>query len=48
VQGSTGTLAGMEGTPFKEMKPGRKFVWVLKVVVCALSFGMLFPNVMSD
>jgi hypothetical protein len=35
-------------TPFKEMTPGRKVVFILKIVVCILSFGMVFPNVMND
>ncbi|HYY61226.1 MAG TPA: hypothetical protein VE756_07545 [Burkholderiales bacterium] len=36
------------GTPYKEMKPGQKVAFVLKLAICILSFGMLFPNVMSD
>jgi hypothetical protein len=36
------------GTPFKEMTPKQKFVFVLKVVVCVITFGVVFPNVMSD
>jgi hypothetical protein len=35
-------------TPFKEMSTGRKAVFILKVFVCILSFGMVFPNVMND
>ena len=30
--------------PYKEMKPVQKTVFVLKLVVCILSFGMLFPT----
>jgi hypothetical protein len=37
-----------EGTPYKEMKPGRKALFIFKLVVCILTFGMAFPNVMSD
>jgi hypothetical protein len=36
------------GTPYKEMKPGRKVLFILKLAICIISFGMLFPNVMSD
>jgi hypothetical protein len=36
------------GKPFKEMTPKQKFVFVSKVVVCAITFGLVFPNVMSD
>ncbi len=37
-----------QGTPYKQMTPRQKFRFVVKLVVCILSFGMLFPNVMSD
>jgi hypothetical protein len=36
------------GTPFKEMTPKQKFVFVLQVVVCVITFGVVSPNVMSD
>jgi hypothetical protein len=37
-----------QGTPYKQMTPRQKFKFVVKLVVCILTFGMLFPNVMSD
>jgi len=37
-----------EGTPYKEMKPQQKFFFICKLVVCILTFGMAFPNVMGD
>jgi len=37
-----------EGTPYKDMKPGQKVTFVLKLVVCIVTFGMAFPNVMND
>ncbi len=37
-----------EGTPFKQMKPGQKVVFILKLAICILTFGIVFPNVMSD
>ena len=36
------------GTPYGEMKPGRKVIFVLKLAICILTFGMAFPNVISD
>jgi len=37
-----------QGTPYKQMTPRQKFKFVVKLAICILSFGMLFPNVMSD
>ena len=39
---------GHQGTPYKQMTPRQKLSFVIKLTVCILSFGMLFPNVMSD
>ena len=36
------------GTPYKDMKPGQKVRFILKLAICILTFGMAFPNVMSD
>jgi hypothetical protein len=36
------------GTAFKNMTPRRKVVFVIKLAVCILTFGMAFPNVMGD
>jgi hypothetical protein len=36
------------GTPFSDMQPATKIRWVLKLAVCVMSFGFVFPNVMSD
>ena len=36
------------GTPFNKMTRQRKVLWIFKVIVCAITFGMAFPNVMSD
>jgi len=30
------------GRPFKEMTPKQKFVFVSKVAVCAITFGLVF------
>ena len=37
-----------KGTPFKDMSPRQKVLWILKLSVSILTFGMAFPNVMSD
>jgi hypothetical protein len=33
---------------FKQMSPQQKFVFILKLTVSILSFGLIFPNLMSD
>lgn len=33
---------------FAEMTRRQKVIFVLKVIVCVLSFGMIYPNVMHD
>ncbi|MCA3019275.1 MAG: hypothetical protein ING73_16720 [Rhodocyclaceae bacterium] len=33
---------------FGVMYPATKFRWVLKLAVCVMSFGFVFPNVMTD
>jgi hypothetical protein len=37
-----------EGTPFDKMTRKRKVIFILKLVVCIMTFGMAFPHVMSD
>lgn len=36
------------GTPFKQMTRDRKVRFIFKVLVCVISFGFIFPNVMGD
>jgi hypothetical protein len=36
------------GIAFKNMTQAHKIRWSLKLVLCVLSFGFIFPNVMSD
>ncbi len=36
------------GTPYKDMKPKQKVVFILKLAICILTFGLAFPNVMSE
>jgi hypothetical protein len=33
---------------FKQMSPRQKFVFILKLTVSIISFGMIFPNLMND
>jgi len=33
---------------YNEMTRRQKVVWVLKLAVCIISFGMIYPNVMHD
>jgi hypothetical protein len=37
-----------EGTPYHEMKPRQKVFFIVKLVISIITFGMAFPNVMSD
>ena len=37
-----------EGKKYKDMNGREKITFILKLVACILSFGMIFPNVMSD
>ena len=36
------------GTPYAQMSPTRKALFILKLVISIVTFGMAFPNVMSD
>lgn len=36
------------GTPFNKMGSGRKTLFICKLIVCILTFGLAFPNVMAD
>lgn len=38
----------LRGTPFKQMSRRNKYRFVLQLTVCVLSFGFIFPNVMSS
>jgi len=37
-----------QGLPFKKMDRRQKIVFILKLSVCIITFGMAFPHVMSD
>lgn len=36
------------GKPFNEMSKPQKIKFVMKLVLCILTFGFAFPNVMGD
>ena len=36
------------GTPFNKMSGGRKTLFICKLIVSILTFGLAFPNVMAD
>ena len=36
------------GTPYSQMKPQQKAMFILKLALCILTFGFVFPNIMSD
>ena len=36
------------GTPFREMTRARKIAFVMKVLVCATTFGFIFSDVMNS
>ena len=36
------------GTPFKEMSSTRKTLFVCKLILSIVTFGLAFPNVMAD
>jgi hypothetical protein len=36
------------GMPFRQMTGRQKFLFIVKLTVCIITFGMAFPNVMSD
>jgi hypothetical protein len=40
---------GQPASPkFSEMTRREKFIYVLKVIACVLSFGFIFPNINLD
>jgi hypothetical protein len=48
-QAAQGSAATAKKKPtFKEMTGRQKTVFILKLTVSILSFGMIYPNLMSD
>jgi hypothetical protein len=38
----------LHGTPFNEMVPQKKALFILRVIICAGTFGFVFADVMND
>jgi len=38
----------MAGKPYAQMTAAQKFRFICKLTLCILSFGFIFPNVMSE
>lgn len=34
-----------DSIPYKDMKPAQKAFFIFKIVVCIVTFGMVFPTV---
>jgi hypothetical protein len=47
-QSAQGSGGAKQGLTYKQMSAGQKTVFILKIAVCIVSFGMIFPNIMSD
>lgn len=45
---ATGSGPDNRGTPFAKMTRNQKTKFVIKLVVCVMSFGFLFANCMYD
>ena len=37
-----------KGTAYKNMTGSQKVKFIMKLVVCVFTFGMVFPNVMGE
>jgi hypothetical protein len=46
AQGSAATAK--KSPPFKQMTSGQKFVFICKLALSIISFGFIYPNLMSD
>ena len=46
--GAPSLKARKTGRPFKQMTRRQKTLIIVKLALCIVTFGMAFPNVMSD
>ena len=46
AQGSAATA--QRSLKYSEMSPGQKVKFILKVAVCMISFGFIFPHILSE
>jgi len=47
-QAAQGSAATAQRTKFDEMKPFQKVKHVCKIALCVLSFGFIYPHIMSE
>ena len=47
-QSAQGSGVAKKSLTYKEMSGGQKTVFILKLAMCIVSFGMIFPNIMND
>jgi hypothetical protein len=47
-QAAQGSAATAQKLTFKQMSRRQKVVFILKLTVSIVSFGMIFPNLMND
>jgi len=47
-QSAQGSGGAKKSLTYKQMSGGQKTVFILKLAVCIVSFGMIFPNIMND
>jgi hypothetical protein len=47
-QAAQGSAATARKLTFKQMSPRQKFVFICKLTISIVSFGMIFPNLMND
>ena len=47
-QSLQGRGGAKEKQTFKQMSTGQKTLFIIKLAVCIVSFGMIFPNIMTD
>jgi hypothetical protein len=41
-------MAEVQAPKFKDMTAKQKFVFVMKIAVCIISGGFIYPNIMHD
>jgi len=46
AQGSA--APAQQSLKFRDMTPGQKAVFILKLTLCIVSFGFIYPHIMTD
>ena len=47
-QAAQGSAATAERVKFDQMSLGQKVKFILKVAICMLSFGFIYPHILSE